>query len=267
MPTPPGSRDDEATSNVDARRSDISNRAPGPARDGRADRPGGDDEKVPGTTIWIALGALVAACALAIGWQWTPLREWIDLAEMLGRLKSLGHTPLAVLIVLAAYPLSSLVMLPSMVLILVTIALFGPLVGFAYATLGCLLSALASYLLGRILGRQHLGRLQRRIDQVARLLSGHEVLAIAMINWSMIVNLGLVGLAAGVLRIRLPRYLLGTLIGITPGIVALTLIETQLEIVIRNPSPGNAAALAAVVAFLLLIAFWGVRRSTWARRP
>jgi uncharacterized membrane protein YdjX (TVP38/TMEM64 family) len=212
------------------------------------------------TSTTVVLIIFVALGALATAWQWTPLRDWFDLAQALDGLKGLDHTPVTVLIVLAAFPLSGLVMLPSMVLILATIALFGPVVGTAYAVLGCLLSASASYVLGRLLGRQHLGRLRRRLDQIGHLLGGREVLMVAMINWSMIVNLGLIGLAAGMLRFRFARYLLGTLIGIVPGILALALMENSLERTVRDPSLVNVGILFAIGVAIVLAGLWAARQ-------
>ncbi len=208
--------------------------------------------------ILIAL-LLVGLCALAVAWQWTPLRQWVDLARFLAWLEGLGHGPVAVVVTLAAYPLSALIMLPSLLLILGTLAVFGPLAGSVYATFGCLLSAMLSYALGRLLGWQHLGRLQRRLDQVARFLSGREVLTVALINLSMISNLALVGLAAGVLRLRFAPYLLGTLIGVVPGIVVLALFEEWLEKAIRDPSPANVAMLVVFAIIATLAALWAIR--------
>jgi len=212
------------------------------------------------TSTAVGLIIFVAFVALATAWQWTPLRGWFDLAQALEGLRSLDHAPVTVLIVLAAFPLSSLVMLPSIVLILATVALFGPFVGSAYAALGCLLSASASYALGRLLGRQHLGRLRRPLDQIGHLLGGREVLAVAMINWSMIINLGLIGLAAGMLRFRFSHYLLGTLIGVVPGVLALALLQNRLERTVRDPNLVNVAILFAIGLAIVLVGLWVARQ-------
>lgn len=213
--------------------------------------------------LTIGLVAFGILSASAVAWQWTPLREWVDLEQLLAELRALGHSPVAVVIIIAAYPIGGLVMLPTIPLILLTVAMFGPLLGLIYAMLGCLVSASGSYALGQALGQQTLARLAgRHLDRVTQLLAGREVLAVAAVNWSQIVSLTLIGFAAGTLRIGFPHYILGTLIGTAPGILLLTLFENQLERAILDPSLANIAALAVIGAFMLVAAFWSIRRLT-----
>jgi lysophospholipid acyltransferase (LPLAT)-like uncharacterized protein/uncharacterized membrane protein YdjX (TVP38/TMEM64 family) len=215
----------------------------------------------------VGLVALGILSALAVAWQWTPLRDLVNLAQVLTWLKDFGHNPTAVAIVLAAYPIGGLLMLPTTLLILATVALFGPIMGFTYATLGGLFSASTSYALGRLFGRKSLDRLAgRQLDRVTDALAGQEILAVAAINWSQIVNLTLSGLAAGALGIRFGRYVLGTLIGIAPGIFVVTIFENRLEAAIRGPRVDNIIVLIAVTLFWISAALWCGRRlvNRWA---
>jgi uncharacterized membrane protein YdjX (TVP38/TMEM64 family) len=212
--------------------------------------------------LLIGLVAIGVISAVAVAWQVTPLRDWLDLGQLLDRLRALEHGPPAVAIVLAAYPISGLLMLPTMLLILATIALFGPLWGSIYATLGCLLSASAFYGLGRAFGQRVRRFLPtRRLNQVTAMLAGHEVLAVGSINSSQLVNLMLIGLVAGILRLRFGHYLAGTLVGNVPGIIVLAVFEDRLDKAIHQPTTANVAALIVITIFWLSAVIWCARRS------
>ena len=88
------------------------------------------------------------------------------------------------------------------------------------------------------------------------------MLAVPAVNWSQIPSLTLIGLAAGVLRICFPHYILGTLVGTVPGILLLALFENQLERAILDPSLANIAVLSVIGTFMLVAAFWSIRRLT-----
>ena len=86
--------------------------------------------------LLIGLAAFGVLIGVAVAWQVTPLRDWVDLGQFLDRVRALGDSPVAVVIVLAAYPVSGLLMLPITLIILASLALFGPLWGFICAILG-----------------------------------------------------------------------------------------------------------------------------------
>jgi uncharacterized membrane protein YdjX (TVP38/TMEM64 family) len=69
-----------------------------------------------------------------------------------------------------------------------------------------------------------------------------------------------VNLVAGASHIRLRDFFLGTLLGMAPGVLAITLFEKSLERVVEEPHGGNflllAGALAAVAAIIWLMRRW-----------
>lgn len=223
------------------------------------------------TKLVVSLAVLGVLVALAVAWQFLPLLDLIDLEDLLVRIKRLGHSPVAVAIVLAVYFVGGLVMLPTTLLIFVTVVLFGPVMGFAYATIGCLLNASLSYGLGRLLGGRGFGGfVDRQLDRVTAVLSGREILAVAAVNWAQIVSMTLTGLAAGALGIRFSRFVAGTLIGVAPGILVVAVFEDRLEAAIRDPRFENILILIAITLFGLLATIWAgrrlLRRWTGARR-
>jgi uncharacterized membrane protein YdjX (TVP38/TMEM64 family) len=65
---------------------------------------------------------------------------------------------------------------------------------------------------------------------------------------------------AGASHIRLRDFVLGTILGMAPGILAITFFEHQLEVAIREPGVGSFALLAAVVGAIAIVAFAVKRR-------
>ena len=72
-----------------------------------------------------------------------------------------------------------------------------------------------------------------------------------------------VNLIAGASEIRTRDYLLGTLIGMSPGIVLMSLFGDRLGAWLRDPDLGNLAVVLGVAALALALA-WALRR--WSRR-
>ncbi|MGD8530356.1 MAG: hypothetical protein PVG97_05195, partial [Syntrophobacterales bacterium] len=49
-------------------------------------------------------------------------------------------------------------------------------------------------------------------------------------------------------------FIFGTILGMAPGIIAITIFERQLEVAIREPGAGSLALLAAVAVAIAVIA-------------
>jgi uncharacterized membrane protein YdjX (TVP38/TMEM64 family) len=85
---------------------------------------------------------------LTLVWHFTPLAELTDPANIEAAMTSVSENPWSAAIVLAAFVGGGLVAFPVNLLIAATAAAFGPLIGFAYAAAGTLVSALVTYGLG-----------------------------------------------------------------------------------------------------------------------
>ena len=71
---------------------------------------------------------------------------------------------------------------------------------------------------------------------------------------------GLVNLAAGANGVPLRAYMLGTISGLAPGIIALTLFSGQLRTVLEKPDAVNLAILLVLAAVIIAIGSWFWRR-------
>jgi uncharacterized membrane protein YdjX (TVP38/TMEM64 family) len=149
---------------------------------------------------------------------------------------------------MAAFVAGGLVVFPVVVLIAATAATFGPVLGFFYAAAGTMVSALVTYALGAWLGKQTLrDLLGPRLDSVRKRVARKGVIAVALIRLVPVAPFTIVNLLAGASEITLTQYLLGTALGMLPGIFMMSVLGHQLSQIILHPSAFSVAMLAAAV--------------------
>ena len=101
-------------------------------------------------------------------------------------------------------------------------AALGPWMGFFSAGAGVLLSALTLFLIGRVLGQARLQRLLgRRAARVQSRIIGKGVVAVAMIRMVPIAPFSIVNVVAGASKLSLRDFMLGTVLGMAPGIAVI----------------------------------------------
>jgi uncharacterized membrane protein YdjX (TVP38/TMEM64 family) len=147
---------------------------------------------------------------------------------------------------------AGLVAFPVTVLIACTAAAYGTWPGIAIAGTGAMASALITYLLGRGIGGDHLRRLLgHRINRISRNIAERGVLAITAIRLAPIAPFTIVNLVTGAARVSLVDYLLGTALGLAPGLILMSALGDRLFRALTDPSAGT---LALVVGLLVV---WG----------
>ncbi len=198
----------------------------------------------------ILIGFLVG---LALAWRFTPLNEWINPGKVMTAALQLKEQGLSPFIAFLVYILGGFFMFPVTLLILGTIFIFGPLWGIFYSLLGCLLSAFATYGTGKILGHQSISRLAgTKVNKISRNLAKHGVIAVTTVRIIPIAPFTLVNMVAGASHIRFLDFTVGTILGLAPGIIAMSVFEARLEAVLREPSFIRILILLIVVALFFL---------------
>ncbi|MFO7812700.1 MAG: VTT domain-containing protein [Pelovirga sp.] len=219
---------------------------------------------------WFA--AVIALCLLlAILWRWSPLGEWLTLDNLLATADAIRKSPISTLLVLAIYIVGSCLMFPITLLVLATALSFDPYTGFALALSGSLLGGLATYLLGRWLGRDVVRTLAgEKVNRISRKLSKRGWMAIALVRVVPIAPFTIVNMVAGSSHISTRAFLIGTVLGMGPGILAIMLFEGALEHAIRNPDWSNIllAIMALSIAALIVFLFrrWLVRKDAGQKK-
>jgi uncharacterized membrane protein YdjX (TVP38/TMEM64 family) len=200
---------------------------------------------------------LVVLFGLAAAWRWTSLGKWFDVDTIAAWEASLQESRAAPLFVIGAYLLGGLAVFPVTILIAATAFAFGPWLALLYSLLGCLVSAMAVYAIGHRLGHETVARFTgRRWHRLNRLISKHGILAVAAIRMIPIAPYSVVNLAAGAAHVRFRDFALGTLIGMSPGVVGITFLGSQLGEIIRDPSPIAVIILAGILILMVLGAAW-----------
>lgn len=204
----------------------------------------------------IGLGMLAIGLALlAIAWRFTPLRDWINLESLVRYAHELEGVPLAPLAVLGSYVVAGLLVVPVMLLIAVTGIVFGPLQGSIYAISGTLLSAAVTYGVGHWLGRDTVQRLVGpRINRLSQRIAKRGILAMVVIRILPVAPFSIVNVVAGASHIRFRDYMIGTMIGMVPGITMTVTFVHHLAEAVRRPSAGTIMVLAFVALLIIGLA-------------
>lgn len=211
------------------------------------------DARRPVPRRLIGLGSLALLLALlAVAWRWTPLREYVNLASLVALARGMQEMPFTPLVIVASYVIAGCLMVPVMLLIAVTGIVFGPVTGALYAVAGTLLSAAVTYFIGRWLGRDTVRSLMGpRVNRLSRHVAKRGILAMMVIRILPVAPYTVVNVVAGASHIRFRDYLIGTFLGMAPGILITVTFVHHLAEAVRNPSAGTIAVLAGVALFLV----------------
>ncbi|HNY64073.1 MAG TPA: VTT domain-containing protein [Deltaproteobacteria bacterium] len=195
--------------------------------------------------------------ALALLWRFSALSAYLDASTIAEGLQGIRGNPMAPLIVLALYVAGGIVVFPVLLLIVITSLLFEPLTAFALAMAGSLLSGVCLYWIGHALGRsfvQHLAG--RRINSLSERLGRRGILTVIILRIVPVAPYSIVNLLAGASHIVFRDFLIGTAIGMFPGIFAITIFTESLKNFILEPSIANVAILAGSMILSVALLVW-----------
>ncbi len=198
------------------------------------------------STVLKVVAAGLVIVLLALIWQFVPLAQ-PDAVR--GMLADLHGSSLAPLVVVGVFVVAGSLMFPVTVLIAATAAAFGPWLGFAYAGIGALASALVTYGIGAALGKRTLrDLLGPRLNRVRQRVAKRGVIAVAAIRLVPVAPFTVVNLAAGASSIPVFDYMVGTFIGMLPGMIMILAVGNQFARIMTQPTALDLALLAGAVA-------------------
>lgn len=193
--------------------------------------------------------------ALAALWKWTPIKDWVNITTLTSWAASFRENPMAPLIIVMGFVTGGLIMFPVTIMILVTAFSFQPLLAFLYALAGSVSSAAVGFGLGKLIGRNVVRHMVGfRLNQVSRSLSQRGLMAVVVVRVVPVLPFSVINIIAGASHIGFKDFILGTFIGMAPGILAMTVFEKTLEHSIRRPGLLHWFILAAVAALLIFSA-------------
>jgi phosphatidylserine/phosphatidylglycerophosphate/cardiolipin synthase-like enzyme/uncharacterized membrane protein YdjX (TVP38/TMEM64 family) len=198
--------------------------------------------------VKVAIAALVLV-ALTLAWYLTPLSEYANLDALRATLGSFSRTSYGPLIAIGAFLIAGFIAFPITVLIAATAAAFGPVHGMIYSAIGAMTSAVIVFAIGSATGRKTLRDvIGPRLDKLRKQIARQGVIAIAAIRILPLAPFMVVNLVAGASAIRLIDFVLGTAIGLAPGIIVLSLLGGQIVDVLTEPTAFGVGLLVLAAA-------------------
>lgn len=187
-------------------------------------------------SAWLKVaGFATLLLALTLAWRYTPLAELITadaVTDAAHYFSSQWWAPLAILI---AYTPASVLMFPRPLITLAAVVAFGPILGFAYALGGIITAALLAYAAGRSLDRDRIRRIAgEKLNRLSLALKERGLLAMTAVRIVPVAPFVVSSLVAGAIRIKLWHYVLGTVLGMLPGVLAATIFGEQFEAALRG---------------------------------
>lgn len=170
----------------------------------------------------------------------------------------------APVVFVVAYALITLAPVPKNVLSAAAGLLFGLVGGALVVWLAAMAGALMAFGLGRLLGRDAVERLtSTRVQRVDELIARRGLVAVIAVRLVPVVPFTAINYTAGLTKVRLWQYAVGTAVGIIPGTVAYVALGTY------GATPGSWPFLvsAAVLAVLSVAGLLAVRRRREGAEP
>ena len=203
---------------------------------------------------------LVVLSTLAlVGWLGAPAISTLTLHDFTEWFAPHRRAWYALPLVVLAFSLLGLAMVPVLLLITATGVAFGPFFGPLYAMAGCLASASIGFAIGRWTG---LGRIERvggtRVTRIVQSLERNGTLAVFLLR-KIPAPFLIANIVAGASRVSYRDFVVGTVLGMTVAVVALAGFGYQLTNILRSPSPKTVMGAITFIAIPLTLA-WLINR-------
>ncbi|MEP4544598.1 MAG: VTT domain-containing protein [Saccharospirillum sp.] len=221
---------------------------------------------MPRTVIRL-LVLVVLLIVMAILWRYlasTNLLTPEQLENWLGRLDAVRSSPWVVPGTMLVYVIALLLAFPLTLLVVLTGLLFGPWWGLLYATLGTLSSSGVTFWIGHLLGREPLERHGgKHLKSLSGYMSVRGIRAMILINLLPLAPFTFTNLMAGAFNMPFARYMVGSAIGIIPGLAFVTVLGGQAGRILQaedNQDLMWALGISVIVALLFGTVMVLVRR-------
>ena len=104
-----------------------------------------------------------------------------------------------------------------------------------------------------------------RVNRLSQRIARRGVIAVTLVRLLPLAPFGVINLIAGISHLRLRDYVVGTVLGLSPGILLTTLFAHHLVMAVRRPSAQTMGVLLIVIlllaGFAILIRQWHEQRA------
>jgi uncharacterized membrane protein YdjX (TVP38/TMEM64 family) len=258
----------ETTRGVEDARMESGTAAPGQMADSRGANKDADDRR---RRLGLRLALLVVIFLGGVAlFRWSPVADRASPQMIADFFRGLGSPWWSPLVFVPLYAAGTALGLPGTIPTLAGGAIFGVGRGMLYNTLGANIGALGAFLLARYLGRDFVARiLKGKAALLDEKIGEHGFSTMLYLRLIPIVPFNALNFSAGLSRVSIRDYVLGSLIGMLPGTLVYTYFADAL---IRGTGEARReaflhflAAAAFLVAFTLATAW--IRRRRSPRQP
>ncbi|MCF8004948.1 MAG: VTT domain-containing protein [Chromatiaceae bacterium] len=177
----------------------------------------------------LGVGLLLAFLVLAALWRWTPVGDWLEPQQLAEAARALTHSLWGVPVALGVFVVASVAAVPVTLVILVTTLVFDPLSGALIALGGSVLAAAAGYQIGHFTGAGTAEkRLGGRLSDLRQRLAKRGIFTVVVLRIVPVAPFAILNLIAGAIQVRFRDYLIGTLVGMAPAVIAMALFSQGL---------------------------------------
>ena len=209
------------------------------------------------------IALLIVLMALAAVWRWTSLSDWLSPDSLSGLLSAISSPGWRAVAVVGGIALASLLMVPLTLLATVGGVLFQGWQAFAYLLAGSMASAVLGFLGGRLLSKNTIKQIGGpRLAQINRRLGKGGTIAVVVLRMVPVAPFTVFNLVAGASSLGFRPFVLGSLLGLAPGLAAITFFSRTLWEAVTSPSL-TTIALAVLIGFTLLGIVWLAK--SWLR--
>lgn len=210
--------------------------------------------------LWKAATVLIPIAAIISVWFVADLGSYDSPQEVARAINGIAERPFGWALVPLGFAAGTLLFVPVNALIAGVTLSFDPLRGFLWAMTGGLLGAVFTYGAGLLFG-SHVVELfdGPRVQKVVSRLRQAPFRTSLVLHLLPVGNFTAVNLLAGALRVPFGGFMLGTALGLLPGVLFFALLPK----VVKEPKPlhlvAMVVALLAAVGLGLLIKRWAAR--------
>ncbi len=195
-----------------------------------------------------AVALLIVVLGFAVAW-WAVGSLGIVTPDKIGQwlATTRGH-PWAPAVVVGAFLIAGVVVFPIHGVVLATATVFGGWTGFTYSAVGVFFSGWIPYFVGAWLGKDAVARnFGPRVQPVLRVAKERGVLVVVGLRIVPAAPGTLTNLALGASGIRFPDFIVGTLVGMMPGLIVVSLMGDRIVAFLQAPSLSDIVLLALCI--------------------
>lgn len=212
----------------------------------------------------IFLLALLLGLAGWLAWTATRGGQTLDPRALLGMLRERASHPLAPLVVVPLFVAGSILIAPVTGMIALCALLFSPWTASLSAIAGTLAATLVNFEIGRHLGKAVEQRAPRGLLRRMRALGrSADAWSLAGLRLIPVAPFSIINLLAGASHVRLRAFLMGTLLGMGPGIVLICFSVDRARAALQGEplfEPWVVAVIVAAGVALIGLRAWQKRR-------